>query len=134
MSHSQAMTQAETMAETEAAPVAAPVAAQVEDGEPFPAEDIAAATPEGAAAFHDQTAVLRAASWIREMREGAGFTQRELARRVGTTQPYLSELERGTGAQGPSFLMLDRIAAACGRVLRVEVAVAERQPARRAAA
>lgn len=133
MSHSQAMIDSEMLAEMTAR-VAAQPAARVDDGEPFPVEEIAAATPEAAAAFRDQTAVLRAAAWIREMREGAGFTQRELARRVGTTQPYLSELERGTGAQGPSFLMLDRIATACGRVLRVEVDVAERQPAHRAAA
>jgi len=106
-------------------------------GEPFPIEEIASATPEGAAAFRDQTAVLRAAAWIREMREAAGFTQRDLAKLVGTSQPYLSELERGTGTQGPTFLMLEKIATACGRVLRVEVAVqeiAEHQELRRTAA
>ena len=89
-------------------------------GEVFPLEEIATATPASAAAFREQTAVLRAAALIREMRETAGFTQRELARLIGTSQPHLSDLERGTGTQGPSFVMLDKIANACGRVLRIE--------------
>jgi len=87
----------------------------------FPLEKFANRTPEGAAAFRDQSAVLQAARLIRQMREGAELTQRELAKRVGTPQPYLSELERGTGAQGPTFLMLQRIAKACGTELRIEV-------------
>lgn len=90
-------------------------------GEPFPVEEIVSATPEGAQAYRDQSAVLEAAAIIRQMREGARLTQRELAQRIGTTQPHISELERGTGTQGPTFLMLRRIAKACGTELRVEV-------------
>ena len=102
----------------DAAPSPQSAAAEV-----FPVEKLASVTPEGAAAFRDQSSVLRAAALIRDMREAAGFTQRELAKRVGTTQPHLSELERGTGAQGPTFMMLENIATACGRVLRVEIGV-----------
>jgi transcriptional regulator with XRE-family HTH domain len=88
--------------------------------EQFPFAEIASATDAGVEAFRDQSAVLQAAGLIRQMREDAGLTQRELAKRVGTTQPHLSELERGTGSQGPTFLMLQRIAKACGTALRIE--------------
>jgi len=94
---------------------------RVPAGEPFPIEEIVSATPEGAEAFRDQSAVLEAAALIRQMREAAGLTQRGLARLVGTSQPHLSELERGTGTQGPTFLMLRKIAKACGTTLRMEI-------------
>ena len=94
---------------------------RVPPGEPFPVEEIVSATPEEAEAFRDQSAVLEAAALIRQMREAAGLKQRQLASLVGTSQPHLSELERGTGSQGPTFLMLQRIAKACGAKLRVEI-------------
>src|SRR5208282_5757058 len=94
---------------------------RVPAGEPFPIEEIVSATPEGAEAFRDQSAVLEAAALIRQMRDSAGLTQRSLARLVGTSQPHLSELERGTGTQGPTFLMLQKIAKACGTTLRMEI-------------
>lgn len=90
-------------------------------GEPFPLDEfLASSTDEARAAFNEQTAVLQAGSLIREMRERAELTQRDLARKVGTTQPYLSDLERGTGLQGPTYLMLTNIARACGFSLRIE--------------
>ena len=90
-------------------------------GDPFPLEDIISATPESVRAFRDQSVILRAGALIRQMREAAGITQREMARRVRTSQPHLSDLERGTGTQGPTVLMLQRIAEACGTTLSFEV-------------
>ena len=47
------------------------------------------------------------------------MTQEVLARRLGTSQAHLSVLENGTGRQGPTFLMLSRIAEACGQELQI---------------
>jgi len=61
---------------------------------------------------------------VREMREDAGFTQTELAKRVGTTQSVIARLEAAEYA-GHSLTMLERIAAACGVGLRLR---AEKKP------
>lgn len=53
------------------------------------------------------------------MRLAAGFSQRELARRAGTSQPAIARYERG--AATPSWETLQRIAAACGRNLKIGV-------------
>jgi len=61
---------------------------------------------------------------VREMRENAGLTQVELARRVGTTQSVVARLEDAE-YKGHSLTMLERIAAACGVALKLH---AERKP------
>lgn len=33
--------------------------------------------------------------WLREVREGAGVSVREMARRLGHSAPYVSDVERG---------------------------------------
>lgn len=68
--------------------------------------------------YMEQGAVLEAASLIRRMREASGLTQADLAVRVGTSQAHLSMLERGVGRHGPTFLMLRKIAEACGQELQ----------------
>jgi transcriptional regulator with XRE-family HTH domain len=47
---------------------------------------------------------------LRNVRTDAGLTQAELAAKVGTTQSYISSIERG--AKTPSFPMIERLAAA----------------------
>ena len=61
---------------------------------------------------------------VREMRENAGLTQVELARKVGTTQSVIARLEDAEYA-GHSLSMLERIAAACGVNLKLH---AEKKP------
>jgi phage-related protein/DNA-binding XRE family transcriptional regulator len=61
---------------------------------------------------------------VREMREDAGFTQTELARKVGTTQSVIARLEDAEYA-GHSLTMLERIAAVCGVALKLH---AEKKP------
>jgi len=61
---------------------------------------------------------------VREMRESAGLTQVELARRIGTKQSVIARLEDAEYT-GHSLTMLERIAAACGVTLKVH---AEKQP------
>ena len=61
---------------------------------------------------------------VREMREAAGFTQMELAKKAGTTQSVIARLEDAEYA-GHSLTMLERIAAACGVGLKLR---AEKKP------
>lgn len=61
---------------------------------------------------------------VREMRDQAGLTQAELARKAGTTQSVIARLEEAEYS-GHSLPMLERIAAACGVALKLH---AERKP------
>ena len=61
---------------------------------------------------------------VREMREGSGLTQMDLAKRVGTTQSVIARLEDAEYA-GHSLRMLERVALACGVGLRLH---AEKKP------
>jgi transcriptional regulator with XRE-family HTH domain len=54
---------------------------------------------------------------VRELRKGAGLSQRALAARAGTSQPAVARYEGG--AATPSWETLQRLAAACGRRLRL---------------
>jgi transcriptional regulator with XRE-family HTH domain len=54
---------------------------------------------------------------VRELRLAAGLSQRALARRAGTSQPAIARYERG--AATPSWETLQRLAAACGRWVRI---------------
>jgi ribosome-binding protein aMBF1 (putative translation factor) len=61
---------------------------------------------------------------VREMRDEAGFTQAELAKKVGTTQSVIARLEHAEYT-GHSLTMLERIATACGIALKLH---AEKKP------
>lgn len=59
------------------------------------------------------------------MRLGAGLSQRDLARRAGTSQPAIARYERGVAT--PSWETLQRLAAACGRWLTMNTGVLPEQ-------
>jgi transcriptional regulator with XRE-family HTH domain len=61
---------------------------------------------------------------LRDAREGAGLSQRELAQRAGTSQAMVARIERGQ--QSPSVATLERLVRACGRELLVEASGGER--------
>ncbi len=61
---------------------------------------------------------------VREMREDAGLTQTELAKKIGTTQSVIARLEDAEYT-GHSLSMLERIATACGVALKLH---AEKKP------
>ncbi len=61
---------------------------------------------------------------VREMREAARLSQKQLAERVGTTQSVIARLEDAE-YNGQSLRMLERIAAACGVNLKLR---AEKKP------
>ncbi len=63
------------------------------------------------------SAGMRAGAIVRGMRRSAGFTQARLAQKLGITQERVSEIELGHGPQGPTYELLERIAAACGMVI-----------------
>jgi DNA-binding XRE family transcriptional regulator len=56
---------------------------------------------------------------VRQMRQAAGLTQRELAALIGVSQPMIARLERGSDRRTPAWDTLARIAAALGRRLQV---------------
>jgi DNA-binding XRE family transcriptional regulator len=70
------------------------------------------------------SAAMRAGIQIRAMRKKAGLSQAELGRKIGATQARISELEAGLGVQGPTYDVLERIAAACGMSIRIAAAAA----------
>ena len=69
-------------------------------------------------AFEEEVANREVAQKIYELRQHAGLSQAELAKRVGTTQSVISRLE-DADYDGHSLAMLNRIAAAVDR--RVEI-------------
>ena len=80
--------------------------------------DIAGHDPKRQQAFEEAVANREVAQRIHELREQAGLSQTELAKRVGTTQSVISRLE-DADYEGHSLAMLNRIAAAVER--RVDI-------------
>jgi transcriptional regulator with XRE-family HTH domain len=68
---------------------------------------------------------------LKDAREGAGLSQRELAQRAGTSQAMVARIERGH--QSPSLATLERLVRACGLDLRVEARGGEAPAPSRAA-
>ena len=65
---------------------------------------------------------------IERLRTEAGLTQSELARRLGTTQAAISKIE--TGRTIPGLGLLDRIASALGRPIKLTLGEAPDRSAR----
>lgn len=80
--------------------------------------DIAGRDPRRLQAFEEEVAIREVAHQIYQLRQKAGISQAELARRIGTTQSVISRLE-DADYEGHSLAMLNRIAAAVER--RVEI-------------
>lgn len=68
------------------------------------------------------------AQLIYDRRVAAGLTQKELAKLVGTTQSVISRLE-DADYDGHSLTMLQRIAAALGHRITIDMAPAQRRSA-----
>ena len=56
---------------------------------------------------------LKMSARIRQLREAAGLNQAELARKVGVTDAYINQLERGN-RKNPSLAVLTKLARALG--------------------
>lgn len=70
------------------------------------------------AVYFDTFGANSAAHFVRSARQQAGLTQQALAKRLGVSQSRVAELETAS-RQGPTLGMLNRVAAACGRRLRL---------------
>lgn len=80
--------------------------------------DIAGNDPKRQQSFEEEFANREVAQRIFQLRQDAGISQAELAKRIGTTQSVISRLE-DADYEGHSLAMLNRIAAAMER--RVEI-------------
>src|SRR5947209_2975872 len=78
-------------------------------------------TPERMDRFREASDALEAAALIRSLRETAGISQAELARRLHISQGRMSVIEKGDGPNGPTYAMLKRVARACGVGLAVTI-------------
>ena len=79
-------------------------------------------------AFEQELVNVEAAQLLYDMRTKAGLSQRELAKRVGTTASVICRLE-DAGYQGHTLGMLRRIAAALERRLELRaVPLTPRRP------
>jgi ribosome-binding protein aMBF1 (putative translation factor) len=83
--------------------------------------------PKRHAAIAREELNLDIAQQLYDLRTAARLTQRELARRVGTTAPVISRLE-DAGYAGHSLSMLRRIAEALGFRIQVRFLPARRAP------
>jgi DNA-binding XRE family transcriptional regulator len=81
--------------------------------------------PEFRRAYEQRRFIHETAVAVRQMREEAGLTQAELARRIGVSQPVVSRLEKGQDRRAPRFETLRRIGEVLGR--KVEVVFSERK-------
>jgi transcriptional regulator with XRE-family HTH domain len=88
------------------------------------ARDPAGNTPEYRAAYAQARRDLRLGMRVRELREAAGLSQSELARRTGTRQPNIARLEAGGGI--PKLETLQRVADALDMELQVSFRPAKR--------
>lgn len=68
--------------------------------------------------FKTETAVLEIARIVRGLRQMAGFTQAELAKRAKTSQSVIAHVESGKDSRVPSSDLLFRIAFATNTRMR----------------
>ena len=80
--------------------------------------DIAGLDPKRKQAFEEEVANREVAQSIYELRQRAGLSQAELAKRIGTTQSVIPRLE-DADYEGHSLAMLNRIAAAVERRVQI---------------
>jgi len=93
------------------------------DGDEFLAKQLS--DPRVRHHFEQRRLVHEVAMAVRGMRMGAGLTQAQLAKRIGTTQPAIARLEKGLDVRTPRWDTLQRIATALGRQLKLKFAASD---------
>jgi ribosome-binding protein aMBF1 (putative translation factor) len=83
--------------------------------------------PEQVAAYEQDLVSIEVAKRIYELRTKAGLTQRELAKKVGTTASVICRLE-DADYEGHSLSMMKRIAAALDRRVEIRFVRLRRRP------
>jgi transcriptional regulator with XRE-family HTH domain len=89
--------------------------------------------PAFAARFEEAGEAWDVAMQIAALRKESGLSQRELAKRVGTSQQQISRLE-SPGYEGHSLSMLRRVAQVMGASVRVQIQRGKRRPRKPAVA
>jgi ribosome-binding protein aMBF1 (putative translation factor) len=69
--------------------------------------------------IEEERANLQAAELIRDARKAANLSQAALAAKLHVEQSRISQMESGRGKYGPSVVLLERVARACGGTLRL---------------
>src|SRR5438067_939772 len=85
-----------------------------------------AGRPDRIAALEEAMANAEVARKIYDLRENAGLTQRQLAKMVGTTASVICRLE-DADYEGHSLAMLNRIAAALGKRVKIDFVAAPKK-------
>jgi transcriptional regulator with XRE-family HTH domain len=83
--------------------------------------------PEMEATLEEERAKTEVARLVYDLRDQAGLTQKELAKRVGTTASVISRLE-DADYNGHSLTMLRRIAEAVGQCVQIRFVPLEQSP------
>lgn len=65
-------------------------------------------------AYCNGAAAVLGGEFVKDLRNSAGLTQEDLAKKIGVTPGRISQIENGRGTQGPTLGLLMRISAACG--------------------
>lgn len=69
--------------------------------------------------FEKRRLIHEIAVAVRNMREDAGLTQARLASLIGTSQPTIARLERGIDQRTPRWDVLQKIAFAVGKQMKI---------------
>ncbi len=83
------------------------------------------ADPEFRHHFEQRRLVHEVAIVVRSMREQAGLTQAQLAKRVGVSQPMIARMERGLDQRTPRWETLRKIGLAFGKQLKLSFVEAD---------
>jgi ribosome-binding protein aMBF1 (putative translation factor) len=70
-------------------------------------------------AFEQRRLIHEVALAVKGMRQTAGLTQAQLAKRIRSSQPMIARIEKGLDQRTPQFDTLQRIATALGRQLKL---------------
>jgi DNA-binding MarR family transcriptional regulator/DNA-binding XRE family transcriptional regulator len=89
-------------------------------GKKFDFDRVLANAPDAGDALRATGAAVAAGDLIRRVRNRMVVSQTALAKRIGTTQPHISDVERGLGENGPTVGMLSRLLRALGDDLLVQ--------------
>jgi transcriptional regulator with XRE-family HTH domain len=75
--------------------------------------------PEFRLHYEQRLLVHEVALTVRTLRERAGLTQAELAKKIGSTQPSIARIEKSVGYSTPQWETLFKIASATGKQLKL---------------
>ena len=86
------------------------------------------ASPRFRRAFEQRRIIHEVALAVKGMRQAAGLTQAQLAKRIGASQPMIARIEKGLDQRTPQFDTLQRIASALGRQLKLVFSMPTEEP------